>query len=52
MEKYAVTVSRDKQESAWIILSWWFVFETQVITLPMFLFIVSYAYYKEQGSRR
>lgn len=52
MEKYAVIVSRDKQESAWITLSWWFVFETQVITLPMLLIIASYAYYKEQESRR
>lgn len=48
MEKYAVIVSRDKWESAWIILSWWYGFETQVITVLVGLFIVSYTYLRSK----
>ena len=48
MEKYAVIVSREDQESAWIILSWWFGFETQTITVSVDLFIVGYAYLRSK----
>lgn len=44
MEKNELIFNRDKLESTWTILSLLFVFETQVITLGVELFIVSYAY--------
>lgn len=42
VEKFAVVVSWDKQESAWTILSWWSGCESHVITVPVDLLIIGY----------
>lgn len=47
MQKYAVIVNKDKQESAWIILSLIFCFET---TVWVDLFIIIYAYLRGKES--
>lgn len=42
VEKFAVIVSWDKQESAWTILNCWSAFESHVITVPVDLLIICY----------
>lgn len=48
VEKYAVIVSWDKQESAWTILSWRSDFEIHVITVPVDLLITGYTYLRSK----